>query len=157
MKGRWEFCLFRASYTIFVYKKILQTWAWPQGWKTGGPKCIPKSKGFKRSFKTKPVSKIPMYTFAFPKSLHITIQLRFPEWPMAVYSQDHGKEGTWKVTISFTSASPALSTPSSIQWELNAYWVRWQQSHWDQLWEKADMGESKQEARVSIFLFYQID
>lgn len=41
---------------------------------------------------------------------HITIRLRFPEGPMAVYPQDHSKEGAEEVPISFTSASPALST-----------------------------------------------
>lgn len=146
------------SYNIFIHKKYCKDEPdlrphSKQGCKTGGPKYILKSTKFKRSSKTTQVSKIPLYASAFCIILS-TIQfnqyLRNDQWWSTLriiakrvqryqcHSQLHLQRGCLML-VEQGAAEPLR----------------------DQLREKANMGESKQKARVSFFVcvcfFYQID
>lgn len=88
--------------------------------------------------------------------LHITIQLRCPEWPPVVSPQGQSKENAWDVPISFS-----ISSTEHHAWHIVGASRLWSgagaASEGDWVWEKADVRESKQKARVSILLFLQID
>lgn len=71
---------------------------------TVGPKGILKNTGFKRSPKTKLVSKTAVYASACAHSWAY-YTLRFPEWPVVVYPHDHSKKDTCEVLILFISVS----------------------------------------------------